>query len=240
MLEAEWWDYETLDELGAEVAGDAKFIIESALDARGQALIALPGALNARTDTRTIAAIYERLAATEIAWKHVTIIPTDDYLVPVTDPLSTAASLAKTFMPKGARVLPIGSENADYKAAGVTADVRLQDLHWPPDLAWLEVGNDGHTAGIFAGNDYDEALNGPKTRRAVGVMPDSLPSEASLPRVTLTRQAILAARALIVTATGSAQKVLLEKAIEDGSSSSTAIGRVLAEAQQAIDIYWCR
>ncbi|MEO8141906.1 MAG: 6-phosphogluconolactonase, partial [Sphingomicrobium sp.] len=41
MIEAEWWDYETLDELAEAVAGDVGFIVESALDARGSALIAL-------------------------------------------------------------------------------------------------------------------------------------------------------------------------------------------------------
>ena len=59
---------------------------------------------------------------------------------------SAAAMLAKAFMPKGARVLPIATENKDHKAAGNAADARLQDLHWPPDLVWLGVGGDGHTA----------------------------------------------------------------------------------------------
>ena len=43
MIEAEWWDYESIDELAEAVAGDVGFIIESAIDARGEALIALPG-----------------------------------------------------------------------------------------------------------------------------------------------------------------------------------------------------
>ena len=55
------------------------------------------------------------------------------------------------------------------------------------------MGEDGHTASIFPGPDFDEALNGPKARRAVGVMPDPLPAEAPVARVTLTRAAILSA-----------------------------------------------
>ena len=34
MIEAEWWDYDSLDEMADAVAGDVGFIIESALDAR--------------------------------------------------------------------------------------------------------------------------------------------------------------------------------------------------------------
>jgi 6-phosphogluconolactonase len=232
MIEAEWWDYDDMDELAEAVAGDVGFIIESALDARGQALIALPGG-------KTPLPIYEKLAAAPIKWKHVTIIPTDDRLVAVDNPLSNVAMLAKAFMPKGARVLPIATENKDHKAAGNAADARLQDLHWPPDLVWLGVGADGHTASIFAGPDMDDALNAPKARRAVGVLPDPLPPEAPVARVTLTRHSILSARTLLMVLTGADKRALVEQAIKDGPLSPLPVGRVLADAEQAFDIHWC-
>jgi 6-phosphogluconolactonase len=232
MIEAEWWDYDDMEELAEAVAGDVGFIIESALDARGQALIALPGG-------KTPLPIYEKLAAAPIKWKHVTIIPTDDRLVAVDNPLSNVAMLAKAFMPKGARVLPIATENKDHKAAGNAADARLQDLHWPPDLVWLGVGADGHTASIFAGPDMDDALNAPKARRAVGVLPDPLPPEAPVARVTLTRHSILSARTLLMVLTGADKRALVEQAIKDGPLSPLPVGRVLADAEQAFDIHWC-
>ena len=43
MIEAEWWEYDSLDELADAVAGDVGFIIESAVDARDASLIAVPG-----------------------------------------------------------------------------------------------------------------------------------------------------------------------------------------------------
>jgi 6-phosphogluconolactonase len=232
MIEAEWWDYEDAEELAEAVAGDVGFIIESALDARGQALIALPGG-------KTPEPIFAKLAKAKIDWKRVTIIPTDDRLVPMTDPLSNAAMIAKVFLPKGARVLPITTDKAaDHHMAGKAADARLQELHWPPDLVWLGVGADGHTASIFPGPDLDEALNGPKARRAVGVLPEPLPAEAPVARVTLTKAAILSARTLMIVLTGKDKKKVLERAIKDGASSTVPVGRVLAEAEQAIDIHW--
>ncbi|WP_340317288.1 6-phosphogluconolactonase [Rhizorhabdus argentea] len=232
MIEAEWWDYDDADELADAVAGDVGFIIESALDARGQALIALPGG-------KTPVPIFEKLAKAKIDWKRVTIIPTDDRLVAMTDPLSNAALIAKAFLPKGARVLPITTDKAaDHRMAGKAADARLQELHWPPDLVWLGVGADGHTASIFPGPDLDEALNGPKVRRAVGVLPAPLPAEAPVARVTLTKAAILSARTLMLVLTGAEKKALLERAIKDGASSTLPVGRVLADAEQAIDIHW--
>ena len=231
MIEAEWWEYDSLDELADAVAGDAGFIVDSAVDARNASLIAVPGG-------KTGPAIYAKLARQQVPWKRVTVIPTDDRLVPMDSDLSNVREIARAFLPSGARVIPIATEIADYKLAGGSADARLRDLPWPPDLVWLGMGADGHTASIFDGPDLQAALDAPKARRAIGVMPDPLPAEAPVARVTLTRASLLAARTMLITITGQAKRELLEQAIADGQSSKLPIGRVLAEAEQPIDIHW--
>jgi 6-phosphogluconolactonase len=233
MIEAEWWEYDSLDELADAVAGDVGFIIESAVDARDASLIAVPGG-------KTGPAIFRKLAAQKLPWKKVTIIPTDDRLVAVDSELSNVRELARAFLPLGARVVPLTSEAAgDYKLAGNAADARLQDLSWPPDLVWLGMGADGHVASIFPGADLQAALDAPKARRAIGTMPEQLPEEAPVARVTLTRAAILSARTVLITITGQQKRDVLEQAIADGHSSRLPVGRVLAEAEQPIDIHWC-
>jgi 6-phosphogluconolactonase len=227
MIEAEWWDYDSPDEMAEAVAGDVGFIVESALDARGSAMLALPA-------TETALAIYPQLADAAVKWKQVTIVPTDDLIVGVDNERSKARALAQLFLPKGARVVPIVTPLDDYRLAGNSADARLQDLPWPPDLVWLSVGEDGSAAGIAAGPDLQDALDAPKARRAVGVKPES-----GEPRVTLTRASILSARTIMIALQGQAKRDMLEQAIADGQSSKLPIGRVLAEAQQAIDIHWC-
>lgn len=227
MIEAEWWDYDTLDDMAEAVAGDIGFIVESALDARASALIALPG-------DESASAIFPALAEAKLQWKQVTIIPTDDLVVPVDSEESKARALAQAFLAKGARVIPIATPLDDYRLAGNAADARLQDLPWPPDLVWLSVGDDGSAAGIASGPDLQDALEAPRARRAVGVMPES----GGEPRVTLTRASILSARTVLITVVGQEKRDMLEQAIADGHSSKLPIGRVLAEAEQPIDIHW--
>ena len=228
MIEAEWWDYDSLDELAEAVVGDVGFIVESALDARGAALIAVPADHTARH-------IFPSLTGAGLQWRKVTVIPTHDRLVPVEDERSNARAIAQAFLPSGARVVPIATMLDDYRQAGNAADARLQDLPWPPDLVWLSVGEDGSAAGIAAGPDMQDALEAPKARRAVGVMP----AGDSVPQVTLTRSAILSARTILLTVRGDVAREMLEGAIADGHSSSLPIGRVLAEADQPIDIHYC-
>ncbi|HXG99195.1 MAG TPA: 6-phosphogluconolactonase [Sphingomicrobium sp.] len=232
MIEAEFWDYETAEEMAEAVAGDVGFIIESAIDARGAALIALPGG-------KTSEPIFAKLAQASLPWKRVTIIPTDDRLVKMDNKMSNIRALASHFIKSGARIFPIAAEIADYRLAGNSADARLQDLPWPPDLVLLGMGEDGHTASIFAGPDLEDALNAPNARRAVGVMPDPLPKDAPVARVTLTKSSILSARTILIAISGQSKRDLLEQAIEDGNSSKLPIGRLLAEAEQPIDIHWC-
>jgi 6-phosphogluconolactonase len=232
MTEIEWWEYDDAAEMAGAVAGDVQFVIESAIDARGAAVIALAGG-------RTPVPIYEMLAKAKLDWKRVTIIPTDERVVPLGDPMSNVTMIAKAFLPKGARVMPIVSASTkDHKAAGRSADALMQDLHWPLDLCLLGVGEDGHTASIFPGPDYDEALSGPRERRALGVMPDPMPPGAPVARVSLTRQGIVTARALTIACTGAAKRKVIEQAIKQGPSSPHPIGRVLADVELPIDIHW--
>jgi 6-phosphogluconolactonase len=232
--EIEWWDYDDGAEMAEALAGDIQFIIESAIDARGGAVIALAGG-------NTPKPAYEKLAQAKLDWKRVTIVPGDERIVPLGDPLSNVTMIGRYFVPKGARVIPLVSATApDYKAAGRAADAILQDLHWPLDLCLLGMGGDGHTASIFPGPDFDEALNGPKERRAIGVMPEPLPSEAPVPRVTLTRAAITSAAAVMIALTGEDKKKVLEDAIKQGPAAAYPIGRVLADTELPVDIHWAR
>jgi 6-phosphogluconolactonase len=231
MIDAEWWDYEDADEFAEAVAGDVAFLIEQALEARGRAFIALPGG---ETPKRAL----ELLAECKIEWADVTIVPTDERLVPPTDPRSNVGYLARLFLPKKARVVPLAAGETDSVMAGRAADERLAALDWPLDLALLGMGEDGHVASIFPGPDFDAALNGPKARKAIGVRPEPMPEAMPVARVTLTKAALVSARVVTLMLTGQPKRKMLQKALKDGASSPLPIGRLLADLEMDIDIHW--
>ena len=234
MEEVEWWEFDNAAELAEQVAGDIGFVIESAVQAHGGARIALPGG---RTPDILAKAL---LANRTIDWAKVTLVPTDDRLVPLDDELSNYAKFERLFGSSGAEIISLVDEAAldNYREAGRLADSRLAMFRWTLDLVCLGMGADGHTASIVPGPDFDRAVAGPKERRAVGVRPDPMPPEAPVERVTLTAATLSSARAVMVVITGGEKRQMLETALKEGPLSSVPIGRVLADLETAIDIYW--
>jgi 6-phosphogluconolactonase len=234
MDEVEWWEFETAAEMAEQVAGDIGFVIESATEGHAGARLAVPGG-------RTPDVVYKALLKNKgLDWSKVTLIPTDDRLVPLDDELSNYAKLDRLFTAKGAQVVSLVDEAAlgDYVEAGRLADARLAQLHWPLDLVCLGMGADGHTASIFPGPDFDRAVNGPKERRAVGVRPEPMPADAPVERVTLTAAALSSARTVMIVITGAEKRSVLERAIKEGPLSSLPIGRIIASLEVPIDIFW--
>lgn len=234
MDEIEWWEFDTAREMAEQAAGDIGFVIESAIEAHKGARIALPGGSGSDL-------ICGQLAKSKaIDWSKVTIIPTDDRLVPLGDALSNYRKLEGFFAAGGAEIVSLVDESAlrDWQEAGRLADARLSLVGWPLDLACLGMGSDGHTASIFPGPDMERAVAGPRERRAAGVRPEPMPQDAPVERVTLTAAALSSARAIMIVIEGAEKRRILEQAIKEGPLSSAPIGRLLAAVETPIDIFW--
>jgi 6-phosphogluconolactonase len=229
MDEIEWWEFESAREMAEQVAGDICFVMESAIEAHGSARIALPGADSAQP-------VFDALAAKKMDWSKVTVIPTDDRLVPLGHEGSLYAKLTHLFGARGATIVSLIDESAldAYREAGRLADARLALLEWPLDLVLLGVEADGSTAGMLPGPDLDRAVSGPRERRAVGLRPSGDTGD----RVTLTGVTLASARSMMIVVRGDEERAALEGAIKDGPLSARSVGRVLAEIDTAIDIFW--
>ena len=76
MDEIEWWEFDSAKELAEQAAGDIGFVIESAVEAHGNARLALPG-------EDGVAPVFSALAkAKGFDWSKVSLLPTADALSP--------------------------------------------------------------------------------------------------------------------------------------------------------------
>ncbi|AAV90102.2 6-phosphogluconolactonase [Zymomonas mobilis subsp. mobilis ZM4 = ATCC 31821] len=235
MTEAEWWEFENVEAMAKQIADDIEFIIKQAIEKKGRALIIVPGGSTPKL-------VFPTLAARDLDWSKVTLMLTDDRLVAKDNPLSNFGLLTKHFGSSGAELVSLIDENYldDRAAAGRAADQKLASYKWPADLVWLGMGNDGHTASIFPGPNFDEAVNGPRERRALGLLPVPLPPEAPVARVTLSLSTLASAHTVMVVITGDHKRTVLTDALKEGASSRLPVGRVLGETEASIDVYWSK
>ena len=230
MVESDWRESDDREVMAHRVASHVEELIRSAIAARGSATLALAGG-------KTPVPAFRALARARLDWPAVTLLPTDDRLVAADDPLSNFGLIRGCFNGAGATVMAlVDSADRDPVEAGDRADARLRALDWPLDLVWLGIGEDGHTASILPGPDFETALT--TSRRACGVVPDPLPKEAPVARVTLSRAALLSTKGLIVTFTGARKREIIERAIAEGPQASTAIGRILADSAIQPVLFW--
>ena len=224
-------DHVSPEAMADAVAAAVAQVIADAVASRRAALIAVPGG-------GTPVASFARLSSMPLPWNAVTILPTDERVVPLGDPLRNSALLDQWFGASGATLVSLVGRGDDAAIEADLAEARLRPLPFPLDLAWLGMGGDGHTASLFVGPDLETALDPASPRRAVAVRPDPLPPEAPVSRVSLTAAALASARTVIVTITGTAKRSLVEQAICDGAASRFPVGRLLAASATDIAIHW--
>ena len=226
-----WHAFEDGAAMAAACADRVAAIVESAIADRGRAVLAFPGG-------STPAPAFELLAGRPLDWEKVTILPGDDRIVDQADPLSNFAMLERYFGGTGARLIPLVDDVALGATHAESANRRLADLPWPPDLVWLGVGGDGHTTSIFPGPDYREAIE--TEARALKVTPDPLPPEAPVARITLSAHAIRSARHRMVSLRGDDKRMVLLEALSDGYKSRFPVGVVFGSASGEVsgEFYW--
>jgi 6-phosphogluconolactonase len=209
--------------------------IGAALAGRGRADVALTGG-------STPGAMYRRLVepglGDRIAWDRVHLWWGDDRFVPRGDPLSNL-SLAdeRLLAPGGIRIptdnvhpFPTDRAFADGLGAGWCASTYASDVAaalptvdgWPAfDLVLVGIGGDGHLLSVFPGS---AALTSDRLGLAI---PAPTHIEPRVDRVTLNPAILVAARAVLATATGGAKAGVIARILE-GRRDPMALPGVLA------------
>lgn len=197
--------------------------LADAIGLRGRALLAVSGG-------RSPLALFEALGAQALDWAHVTVLLVDERVVPP-DHADSNARLVRGHLLKGpaARATfvppfetltePAAWTDQALAALARQANDRLAAMPWPIDVTILGMGEDGHTASLFAGaQGLQGAVTPVPSAGAAGAaaspvpMAWTRPPQAPHPRLTLTLPALLAARRLVLPLQGVAKRAVFEQA----------------------------
>jgi len=188
------------EHLAARAAARIGEALAVAIADAGTASLALAGGSTPRP-------VYKRLADLPgIAWDRIEVYFGDERAVPPDDPASNYRMARETLLScvplDPSRVHRMLGDAADLDAAARDYDALL-----PPalDLVILGIGEDGHTASLFPGN---EAVR-ERTRRVVPVTGPKPPHR----RLTVTPPVLESARACLVIASGSAKATAVARAL---------------------------
>lgn len=202
--------------LAARVAAD----LEDAVAERGEASLAVPGGT---TPDQFLTVLGSRT----LDWRRVTVLLTDERWVSPGHPRSNTGLVERTLGRKGGRYrwYPLWRPGVEPDDAATMLDSESTGLAWPLDVVVLGMGEDGHVASLFPGDEKGFAS---RARRFIAVAgPDGEP------RVSLSADALLGARHLYVLLRGRTKLAKLESAM----GGDLPVARVLRGRAAAVHVF---
>ena len=215
----------------AKAVGDALQASLAAYDAApasgaAHATLAVSGGTSPRPFLQT-------LAHEPLDWGRIDVTLVDDRWVPETDAASNARLVRETLLQHAARAahfLPLvdTTKALDAHVAALNGDGRLA----LPNVAVLGMGEDGHTASIFAdAPEWDHAIT--TAERFVAVHPGNAPHA----RVSWSLSALKRIERLFLLIAGPRKLEVLNEAA--AAPQRNAISKLANDKGVRLDVYWC-
>ncbi|KWC34126.1 6-phosphogluconolactonase [Burkholderia ubonensis] len=207
----------------AQAVGDA---LRAALARPARATLAVSGGTSPRPFLQT-------LSHAALDWAGVDVTLVDDRWVPEDDAASNARLVRDTLLQHAAApatFLPLVDTGAALDAH--VAALNANPAHRLPDVAVLGMGEDGHTASIFAdAPEWDHAIT--TADRFVAVHPGAAPHA----RVSFSLDALKRIDRLFLLIAGNRKREVLEAAAS--SPRKNAISQLANDKGTQLDVYWC-
>ncbi|SEA18067.1 6-phosphogluconolactonase [Paraburkholderia sartisoli] len=175
----------------------------------------------------------QTLSTCPFDWAHVDVTLVDDRWVPETDAASNSRLAHETLLRNAAAAaafwpLVDTTQTLDAHVAALNADA----LRRVPDVVILGMGEDGHTASIFAdAPEWDHAIT--THERFVAVHPGSAPHA----RVSWSLSALKQVGHLYLLIAGPRKLEVLQQAA--AAPQKNAISKLANDKGVRLDVYWC-
>ena len=199
----EFVDYPDADMMALSLARRIGADLRAALGRRERAVFVVPGGTSPGP-------VFDLLAAADLDWHRVDIVPGDERWLPDDQPRSNAGQIRARLMQDkaaAARLLPLWRDSLS-PAEGAEQAASTLDRLLPVDVALLGMGADMHTASLFPGaQGLEDAL----AADAPSVLP-IFAQQAPEPRVSLSARVLKAAYDVHLVITGADKRAALERA----------------------------
>lgn len=194
--------------------------LADAVAARGVASLAVPGGT-------TPAEFLTALGDAGPDLERVTVMLTDERWVPPDHPRSNAALVGRTLGRRAGRYrwYPLWLDGLSPAGAVEVLDAGTADIAWPLDVVVLGMGEDGHVASLFPGDESGFASG---ARRFVAVT-----GPADEPRVSLSASSIVQAREVYLLLRGDAKLDVFSGAL----GGALPVARVVAARQGRVHVF---
>ena len=213
----------------AKAVGDALNASRAASGNASRTTLAVSGGTSPRP-------FLQALVNEPVDWALVDLTLVDDRWVPETDSASNARLVRETLLQPGAgstgaRFLPLVDTATTLEAnvAALNADA-TRSL---PNVAVLGMGEDGHTASLFADAPEWARIIAPGAERFVAVHPKAAPH----PRVSFSLAALKRIERLYLLIAGSSKLDVLKAA--SSAAQENAISKLANDKGVRLDVYWC-
>lgn len=201
--------------------------LEQALRNSDRAVLAVSGG-------RSPIGLFEALSEEDLPWQRVLLTLVDERLVPLSHPDSNEA-LVRCHLLRGAaaQASMLGLVQGTPPVLPGCVQVANQRVP-PPSVALLGMGEDGHTASLFAdAQGIEDAMDVARAPLYVGVVPRAAPHA----RISLSLRALLRAPVLLLSIEGQAKRKTFEAACSEPGSTAP-IARLLHHRACALQTWW--
>jgi len=202
------------------------------LASRGAGTLALAGG-------RTPVPLFQARRDADLDWSRVGITLTDERWVGESDAASNAALLRTALLggrAAAASFFPLHDGSPDAAGAAGAVWQRLQALPRPFDAVVLGMGEDGHIASLFPGNQGLPAALDPLSDPAcVAMVAPTVPTE----RLSLNLAALMQTRRLFLLVSGKVKEdLLLRAARQAAGEGGWPVSALLQQRQPLPEVFW--